>query len=109
MKIGGKERPIKIGLNQSIEYCELRGISITQMNDDLARLANGSGSEMRDYLWSALKDGARVSKTDFSHSNLDVGDWLEDVSQEELSKFIGDITGSMPKGTGKKKEVKEQS
>lgn len=109
MNIGGKDRPIKIGVNQSILYCELRGISISEMNNDLTKLAYGSGSQMRDYIWSALKDGARVAKIEFLQSNLDVGDWLEDIEQDELTNFIDELTGSMPKMKVKKKEANKTS
>ncbi|RLF66357.1 MAG: hypothetical protein DRN30_02290 [Thermoplasmata archaeon] len=97
MNIGGKEREIKIGLNQSILYCELRGISITDMNSDLAKLSNGTGAELRDLIWSALKDGARVSGEEFNHTTYDVGDWIEELDPESLGTFINSLVESMPK------------
>ena len=113
MIIGGKERPIKIGLNQSIIYCELRGISITKMNDDFVKLANGSGTgaEVRDLIWSALKDGARKAKEPFEVDNFEVGDWLEEMEPEQMATFMNDLASSMPKvraGKGKKKVVTGQ-
>ena len=108
MNIGGKERELKIGLNQSILYCDLRGISISEMNSDLGKLATGTGAELRDLIWSALKDGARKSKTEFPYTNYDVGDWIEELKDEELTKFLADLVGSMPKSNGKvKKKVKK--
>lgn len=98
MKIGNKERSVKFGLNQSILYCELRGISITQMNADFSRLvAGGNGSEIRDLIWSALKDGARFNKEEFDHDNFDVGDWMETIEEGELAKFLDELVESMPK------------
>ena len=109
MKIAGKEYPIKLGLNQSIEYCELRGITINQMNDDFTRMANGegTGSEIRDLLWSVLKDGARVAGTKFTMSNYDVGDLIEAMSTDEMTEFMEELAGSMPKKqpNAKKKAV----
>ncbi len=108
MKIGGEERLIKIGLNQSILYCELRNISITEMNADLAKLSKGTGAELRDLIWSALKDGARVSGTEFKYTEYDVGDWIEELDPSELGEFMKALINSMPKSkpgnsNGKKK------
>lgn len=110
MNIGGKDRPIKIGLNQSIEYCELRGITITQMNEDYVKLQNGAGtgSEVRDLIWSALKDGARVAGEEFDHTNYDVGDWLEDLDPETMAEFFKEVADSMPKADGEVKEDKKK-
>ena len=109
MKIGGKDRPIKFGVNQSIEYCELRKCSITQMNKDITNLGNGNGdlSVMRDFIWSALKEGARRKGEDFKYTTYDVGDWLEDFSETEMTEFFEELVASMPKveekDMGKKK------
>lgn len=105
MKIGGKDRPIKFGLNQSILYCELRKINISEMNKDFSKIANGgTGSEIRDLVWSALKDGARYEKTDFKFTNLDVGDWFDSIEEGEMEKFLQELLDSMPNKDVKKKK-----
>ena len=103
MKIGGKERKIKCGMNQSILYCELSDISITQMNKEFVNLTTSNGSEIRDLVWSALKDGARIKKEAFEYTNFDVGDWMEDLNEKDLEDFIKDMTDTLPKS---KKKVK---
>ena len=112
MKINNKEFPTKFGLNQSILYCELRGINITQMNEEFAGFVNGehTGGEIRDLIWSSLKDGARVAKVDFPYTNLDVGDWMEDISAEEMTSFIEEMAGDLPKAkaNSKKKVVQKK-
>lgn len=112
MKINNKEYPTKMGLNQSILYCELRDISITQMNEEFSNFATGkyTGSEIRDLIWSALKDGARFNKAEFEHSNLDVGDWMENLEEGEMERFMEELGSSMPKTKStaiKKKVVKK--
>lgn len=110
MKIGGKERPIKFGLNQSVLYCELRDININQMNEEFEAFGTGkyNGSEVRDLVWSALKDGARFKKIKFNEDNLTVGDWIEDLSQGELDDFIKELLETLPKPKAsiKKKKAK---
>ena len=109
MNIGGLDRPIKMGLNQSIAYCELRGISITQMNKEFKRFTDGmhSGSEVRDLIWSALKDGARKAKVEFPYDNLDVGDWIEDIKPEAVIEFINKLSTTLPKADGRPNSKKK--
>ncbi len=98
MIIGGEDRTLKFGLNQSALYCELRDISIKQMNMDIQRIAqgDGNGSEIRDMIWSALKDGARVEKQAFEFDHFEVGDWLEEVDTNEMAIAIKELAMSMP-------------
>lgn len=100
MNIGGEERAVKFGMNQSILYCELREISINQMGEELTSIgvSGGDGSAMRDFIWSALKDGARRDKKKFPYTNYDVGDWMEDLETGQIEGFINELIDSMPKG-----------
>ena len=109
MNIGGKERPVKIGFNQSVLYCELRGVSISAMNEDYQKMAQGqgNGSEVRDLIWSALKDGARVAKEEFEYSNLDVGDWMEEIEPGQVTEFINELSANLPTRKDKTKSKKK--
>ena len=97
MKILGEDRPINFGMNCWIEYCELRSVSVTEMGEDLQRIGDGGGSgrEIRDLLWAALKDGARKAKQPFEFDNFDIGDGMDELSQDELGKFFVEMTESM--------------
>ncbi len=106
MELGGKQYTTSWGMNQSIEYCELRDISITEMNKDLAKLANDSGAVLRDLIWSSLKDGARKDKVEFELTNFDIGDLLEDIKPSEIENFIAGMVATLPKG--KTKDIKKK-
>ena len=105
VKLAGKEYPIWWGLNQSIEYCDLRGITVTQYHEELTKLADSTGAEMRDLIWSALKDGARKEGQEFSLTNYDVGDLLDQVQEGEMEEVIKSLTESL---TSRKPEVKKK-
>jgi hypothetical protein len=111
MKINGKDFPISFGLNQSVLYCELRKINITQMNEDFKKMANnsGNGSELRDLIWSSLKDGARKNNIDFPYTNYDVGDWVEKADEKEMEMWVKEFSNSLPKvrEENNKKKVKK--
>jgi len=113
MFIGGEDRPIKFGINQTDLYCTLRGISITVMQEEMKKFVNGdyTGGEIRDLIWSALADGARKEKIDFPFTNLDVGDWLEEVQEGELTKALNEMNAGAPKvrANSAKKKVRVSS
>ncbi len=107
-KIGGKMRPMKFGVNQSVLLANLREISITKMEELLSSLADDDGSLIRDLIWSALKDGARMSGTEFKYTNYDIGDWLDDIDADLIISVLEYMMGDkMPllKDEGTKKKV----
>ena len=106
MNIGGKNRPIKVGVNQSILYCRLRDVPINQIDEDIKKIANGTsnGSEIRDLIWAALKDGARKAKQEFEYTPEDVGDWMEDVTKDDIAGFMSELVGTAPKKKSAKKK-----
>jgi hypothetical protein len=105
--INGKKFPMKWGLNQSMFYCELKGISIDKMNKEFSNLGNDI-SILRDLLWSAFKDGARVDGSDFTLTNFDIADLMEDMEGDELTVLIASMTETLPKArpSTKKKALK---
>ena len=97
VKLGNKEYPISWGLNQTILYCELRNVSVSEYNEQLSNIANGTGAELRDLMWSGLKDGARRAKKDFNLDTFDVGDLMEELSAEDISSIINTMIDTLPK------------
>ena len=100
MNIGGKERKLKFGINQSITYCEILNIDISDMDESFQRMANGkgTGTELRALFYSALKDGARIEKSEFNYTVEDIGDWLDEVTPEEIQVAIGEMVSTLAKG-----------
>ena len=104
IKINGREYPIKWGLQQSIEYCDLRGVSISDYQKDLGKITSDMGI-LRDMVWSALKDGARKAKQEFALSNMDVSDLLDEATAEESKQIVETLAGTLPQDRSKKKAV----
>ncbi len=109
MKIGGKDRPIRFGINQSIIFCRLRGITINQMDADIKKIIKNEvdGSEIRDLLFSALKDGARKEKQQFDFEPENVGDWMEEIETKDLEQFFVGLVDGMPKSKRKQPSKKK--
>ena len=116
MKIVGGDSSIKLVKNTYILCCEWRGTSFTELQEHCAVIAEngGSGAEIRDFVWAALKAGARKAKKPFEFDNFDVGDWMDDLTADELTEFFNEVSDSMESkmpsenGGGKKKEAESQ-
>ena len=104
--IGGKEMPMKWGLNQSMFYCELRGVSIDVMNEQLKTISSDM-SVLRDVLWSAFKDGARIAKQEFELTNYDIADLMEVMTEDEMNALVDKMVETLPKPNLSKKKTKQ--
>jgi hypothetical protein len=75
--LGGEPRPVKFGFNALIEFSDLTGRSIEDLNS-----LNSAKFSLKDLLilaWCALKQGARKEAKEFTATVEDVGDWLDDT------------------------------
>jgi hypothetical protein len=85
--LGGKTRPVKFGTNQGILFCQLRRCTTKEYIELFSLKSKNleiSISEIRDLLWSALKDGARYAKEEFNVTPEDVADWIDEANLEEI-------------------------
>jgi len=107
IKINNGDYRISFGVMQTIKYCKLRNITITEMNEEFAKYETGNtdGSEFVDLLWSALSDGARRDKKKFLFTNEDVGDFIDDIEPGEIEKFMATLIKTLPEN--KKKATKK--
>jgi len=64
--------------------------------------------DIRDLVWSALKDGARQAGEPFEFDNLTVGDWMDENPAKIIAETLTELVGSLPTPTenGAKKKVK---
>ena len=101
MNIGGIERPIKFGINQTDMFCELRGIKLKDYYALLAGFETGNYmyGDIRDLVWSALKDGARQQGEEFDLSKYDVGDLMDADPAKYIAETLEALVGSLPKPT----------
>lgn len=107
INIGGQKRPIKFGTNQSAIYCQTRGCTLAQylndMNNERMTKMELDGSEIRDLLFSALCAGCSSAKVAVDFDKMDVGDWMDEMDQAELTKAFSIMTAqNSPNGQGAK-------
>jgi hypothetical protein len=99
ISFAGEQMPVNFGMQQSINYCQIRDITIGEMSADFDAMSKGKtdGSELRDLIWSALKDGARKEKKPFDLTPEDVSDIIEEMSAAEIETFTAALMDTMPK------------
>lgn len=102
--IGGKQRPFKFGFNAIDIFCKEHGIGISEFGERFAKIGKGSASvgELRDIVYAGLAGGALSSGDKIDFTTYQVGDWMDELPQGELSKMMEAITQSV-NVTGKKK------
>lgn len=79
--VAGDVLPVKFGTNQTAIFCELHNCDLKTYygifsGENFSKLELG-GKQVRDLIYSALKDGARVDKKPFDLSPEDVGDIMD--------------------------------
>jgi hypothetical protein len=110
IEIGGEKRPIKFGTNQTAIYCQTRGCTLSQylkeMNFDRIVKNEIDGSEIRDLIYSALVAGCYSAKLPDAFTKTDVGDWIDDMDQAELSRVFTIMTAqNSPNGQSAKPQT----
>ena len=111
MFIGGKERQLRFGINQTDLFCELKGIKLKDYYGLLAGFETGDYmfGDIRDLVWSALKDGARQAGEPMQEDRFTVGDWMDEDPAKYIAQTLEELVGSLPKPTangGAKKKAK---
>lgn len=115
--IAGTEYPVKFGTNQTAVFCELHNCDLKTYygifsGENFSKLELG-GKQVRDLIYSAMKDGARAAKQPFDLSPEDVGDMMDIMNtQRELYQQLFAIMSSgyeaiSPNAEGAKEAPKE--
>ena len=101
VELGGEKRLVKFGLNQLALFTEKTGKSLDEVSFGIG--------DLRLLIWSALYAGAKKQDKPFDIDEWTVGDWLDDISQEDFDLIMRTITESLPKDDGQKKSRKRST
>lgn len=99
-EIGGKKRLIKFGTNQLAIYTAKHKINPDEVEFGM--------DQFRDLLWSGLVAGAKKRGESVDFDEWTVGDWMDDMSMQQLESIMDAFNKSMPtpdaQAEAKKKE-----
>lgn len=85
VRLGGRHRPVKFGFNAMCTFCDMEDLSMAaaeELDEEQAQPGH-----IRSLFFAGLKDGARVAGEEFDATPLDVGEWLEETSAEQMEKI----------------------
>lgn len=92
VSIGGKPRLLKFGTNQLAIFTQMHKVDLSEADFGMHHL--------RDLIYSALVAGAKKQKQDVDFDEWEVGEWIDDLPDEDLQKIVDSFTNSLPKGEG---------
>jgi len=92
VSIGGKPRLVKFGTNQLAIFTQMHKVDLSEADFGMHHL--------RDLIYSALVAGAKKQKQEVDFDEWEVGEWIDELPDEELQKIVDSFTNSLPKGEG---------
>jgi|SRR5690554_1351472 len=87
LKIGGKKRLLKFGTNQTAILCEMYDVPLEEM-DQAFSPARMSVAQTRDLIYSAIAAGCLTKGKEIDFTQYQVGDWVDDLPQEDLERIF---------------------
>lgn len=107
VNIGGELRQYIFSMNQRIRYCQLRSMSVVEMNKELSSPSEWDESVVRDLVYSALWAGKKSKKEIVDFDEFTVGEWIEEMEDDELSKVFQSLIDAQEVSGDDKKKAKE--
>lgn len=108
--IDGVKYPIFMSVNATAIYCDLRGVSLADYYNDLIAMLTGksSPSVIRDIIYSCIKEGCRREGQEFDKDNYFVGDYMDDMSADDVKLILDAIAESLPKNEVVEEDKKDK-
>lgn len=105
IKIGGKERPFRIGMNSMLMICDKLGVSIEGLGvlfEDTNKLL----PTIKTILYCGLYHGAKSDKAEIDFDEWVIGDWIDDAG-DGIKDIMIEVTKCFSNSVPKKKESPE--
>jgi hypothetical protein len=97
VEIGGRLRVLKFGTNATALFCQLHGIGLGGFATVFSA-ENITPATYRDLIYCALVSGARKSGSPVDFDKEDVGDWIDELTEEQLTAIFDVFGASSAKG-----------
>lgn len=111
--LNGEAHPLFLGVNATALYCDLRGVNLPEFYKDLITVATGGAnpSITRDLIFVGIADGYRKDGKTLpeNFNKYTVGDHMDDMSKEDVLKFLEALANCLPKSTEEDEEVKKKT
>ena len=105
LKIDGKLRAFKFGMNAFAKFFELRGIGFSDMESELSEKNPNMMAAMRDLIFAGAYAAAMSADKEIDFNQSMVGDWLDEMPQEDFQHIMDAITSSRVMAQGMQVET----
>ena len=92
LKIGGKNRTLHFSMNFWATFTDLLGISLDELGDVFQK--GVSLKAIINIIYVGILTYDQENKKEIDYDSFDVGNWLEDITAEEIEKVIQAMTES---------------
>jgi len=92
LKIGGKNRTLHFSMNFWATFTELLGISLDELGEVFQK--GVSLKAIINIIYVGILTYDQENKKEIDYDNFDVGNWLEDITAEQIEKVIQAMTES---------------
>ena len=86
LKIGGKNRTLHFSMNFWATFTELLGISLDELGDVFQK--GVSLKAIINIIYVGILTYDQENKKEIDYDNFDVGNWLEDITAEQIEKVM---------------------
>jgi len=107
IKIGGKTRPYSFGWNAIEVFCDTLEIPVKDLGKALKGITKGNFELkiVRVILYSGLKAEELANGIESKYNAWKVGQWIDEMDQEELNKAMEIFAVSLPNWAEKAKKM----
>ena len=87
LQVADREVLLKFGTNSTAVFCEKHDISLQEFQNRFSA-DQLQIRDIRDFIWAAAVAGAHATDREIDFDRWDVGDWIDELSQEELDRIL---------------------
>ena len=92
LKLGGKNRTLHFSMNFWANFTESLGVSLDEIGDVFSK--GLSLTAIRKLFYSALLANDQENNNEIDYNEFTVGNWLEDITPEQLNEAVEVLTES---------------
>jgi len=92
LNLGGKNRTLHFSMNFWANFTESLGVSLDEIGDVFSK--GLSLSAIRKLFYSALLANDQENNNEVDYNEFTVGNWLEDITPEQLNEAVEVLTES---------------
>jgi len=90
IKLGGENRTLHFSMNFWVELTEHLGISLQELGEAFTDKMALSG--VRGIIYCGMLANDKENKKEITYTVYDVGNWLEELSQDDITKIMNVMT-----------------